>query len=483
LPAKASGKRKMSTTIKFGTDGWRGIIAQDFTFDNVRACSQAVADYLKQAKINQRGLIIGYDNRFASEHFARAAAEVVAANGIKVYLCPQATPTPAVSYGVLSQKAGGAIVITASHNPAIWNGFKFKTADGASAPAEVTTQIERNLTRALTGKLKSLPLPQALEKRIVTYLDLAPAYTKQLAKLIDPKPLRQSRLRVIFDPMYGVGAGYLGRLLGGGNMELKEINGERNPLFPGIQPEPIAPNLNKLSATVQKEKANVGIATDGDADRVGIIDEKGNFLTQLQVFALLCLYLLEVRGERGAMVRTITSTTMVDRLGEMFQVPIYETPVGFKYVAPVMMEKDAIIGGEESGGYGFRGHMPERDGILAGIYFLDFMLQTGKTPSQLLGYLYSKVGPHYYQRRDFSFPEEQRQAITKNVKDNLPQSIEGVKVVKLNDSDGFHLTLADTSWLLIRFSGTEPVLRVYAESDSPLRVERLLEVGRKLAGV
>jgi len=474
----------MSTTIKFGTDGWRGIIAQDFTFDNVRACSQAVADYLKQGDLSQRGLVIGYDNRFASEDFARAAAEVVAANGIKVYLCTQATPTPAVSYGVLAQKAGGAIIITASHNPAIWNGFKYKTEDGASAPAEVTAQIEKHLSRILNAdKVKRLPLPQAFDQGTVEHLDLAPIYTKQLARLIDPKPIRQAKLKVIFDPMYGTGAGYLNQLLGGGAMQLVEINSERNPLFPGIQPEPIAANLNKLSATVQKEKAAVGLATDGDADRVGIIDEKGRFLTQLQVFALLCLYLLEVRGERGAMVRTITSTTMIDRLGEIFNVPVHETSVGFKYVAPIMIAEDAIIGGEESGGYGFRGHMPERDGILASIYFLDFMLKTGKTPSQLVDYLYSKVGPHYYQRRDFSFPEERRQAITKDVGDNLPQSIEGVKVVKVNASDGFHLTLADTSWLLIRFSGTAPVLRIYAESDSPVRVERLLELGRKLAGV
>jgi alpha-D-glucose phosphate-specific phosphoglucomutase len=474
----------MSTTIKFGTDGWRGIIAQDFTFDNVRACSQAVADYLKQGDLSQRGLIIGYDNRFASEDFARAAAEVVAANGIKVYLCPRATPTPAVSFGVLTQKAGGAIIITASHNPAIWNGFKYKTKDGASAPAEVTAEIERHLSRALAaGKTTRLPLPQALEQGAIEYLDLAPVYTQQLAKLIDPKQIRQAKLKVVFDPMYGAGAGYLNQLLGGGAMQLVEINGERNPLFPGIQPEPIAANLAKLSATVQKEKADVGLATDGDADRLGVVDEKGNFLTQLQVFALLCLYLLEVRGERGAMVRTITSTTMIDRLGEIFNVPVYETSVGFKYVAPIMMEKDAIIGGEESGGYGFRGHMPERDGILAGIYFLDFMLKTGKTPSQLLDYLYSKVGPHYYQRRDFTFPEDQRQAITKGVGDNLPQFISGVKVTKINTSDGFHLTLADTSWLLIRFSGTEPVLRIYAESDSQSRVEGLLELVRKLAGV
>jgi alpha-D-glucose phosphate-specific phosphoglucomutase len=474
----------MSTNIKFGTDGWRGIIAQDFTFDNVRVCAQAVADYLKQADLAGRGLLIGYDNRFASEDFARAAAEIVAANDIKVYLCPRATPTPAISYGVLAKKAGGAIIITASHNPAVWNGVKYKTEDGTSAPSQVTAEIEKKLSHIpAADKLKRLPLPRALEEGAIEYLDLAPLYLKQLNKLIELEPIRQSKLKVIFDPMYGVGAGYLDKLLGGGALELKEINGERNPLFPGIQPEPIAANLNKLSATVKKERAAVGIATDGDADRLGIVDEKGNFLTQLQVFALLCLYLLEVRGERGALVRTITSTTMIDRLGELFKVPVHETAVGFKYVAPIMMAKDAVIGGEESGGYGFRGHMPERDGILAGIYFLDFMLKTGKTPSQLLEYLYSKVGAHYYQRRDFSFPEEQHQATNKKVKDNLPQSIEGVKVAKVNDSDGFQITLADSSWLLIRFSGTEPVLRVYAESDSPRRAERLLEAGRKLAGI
>jgi alpha-D-glucose phosphate-specific phosphoglucomutase len=474
----------MSTSIKFGTDGWRGIIAQDFTFDKVRACAQGVADYLKKTGLTNRGLIIGYDNRFASEDFASAAAEVAASNGIKVYLCPKATPTPVISYGILAKKTGGAIVITASHNPAMWNGFKYKTADGASALPEVTAEIEKNIAHALTTrKINRLPLSEALDQKMIEYLDLAPIYVKQIDKLIGLNQLRQAKLKVIADPMYGAGAGYFKTLLDGGTLKLLEINSERNPLFPGIQPEPIAANLAKLSALVKKQKADVGLATDGDADRLGIVDEKGNFLTQLQVFALLCLYLLEVRGERGAMVRTLTSTTMVDRLGEIFNVPVYETPVGFKYVAPIMLENNALIGGEESGGYGFRSHMPERDGILSGIYFLDFMLKTGKTPSQLLDYLYGKVGPHYYQRRDFTFPEGERQRIIKGVSDNLPQSLEGVKVTKVNTTDGFHLTLADTTWLLIRFSGTEPVLRIYAESDSPARVERLLELGRKLAGV
>ncbi len=443
-----------------------------------------MADFLKQAGLASRGLIIGYDTRFASEDFASAATEVAAGNGIKVYLCPKATPTPAISFGILAKKAGGAIIITASHNPASWSGFKYKSEDGTSASPEVTTEIERHLSHTLTtGKINRVPLSEALDQGIVKYLDLAPIYVQQLAKLIDLTQLRQARLKVVVDPMYGAGAGYFNMLLGGGAIQLVEINSERNPLFPGIQPEPIAANLAKLSATIKEQKANVGLATDGDADRLGIVDENGQFLTQLQVFALLCLYLLEVRGERGPIVKTITTTSMLYRLGEIFNVPVYETPVGFKYVAPIMLEKNALIGGEESGGYGFRGHMPERDGLLAGIYFLDLMLKTGKTPSQLIDYLYSKVGPHYYQRRDFTFPEDERQTITKRVSDNLPQSIEGVEVAKINTTDGFHLTLADTTWLLIRFSGTEPVLRIYAESDSLTRVERLLELGKELAGV
>jgi alpha-D-glucose phosphate-specific phosphoglucomutase len=443
-----------------------------------------VADYLKKAKLAQRGLIIGYDTRFASEDFAQAAAEVAAGNGIKVYLCPKATPTPVISYGTLANKAGGAIIITASHNPASWNGFKYKNEEGSSASPEVTAEIEKRISHTLTTeKINYMPLAKALDQGMVAYFDLVPLYVKQLTKLVDLNHLRQARLKVIFDPMYGAGAGYFKTLLDGGTLKLVEINGERNPLFPGIHPEPIAANLAKLSALVKEQKADVGLATDGDADRIGIVDENGEFLTQLQVFALLCLYLLEVRRERGAMVRTLTSTTMIDRLGEMFDLPVYETPVGFKYVAPIMVAENAIIGGEESGGYGFRGHVVERDGILAGLYFLDFMLKTGKTPSQLIDYLYSKVGPHYYQRKDFTFPENQRQVITKRISDNLPQSIGGVNVVKVNTTDGFHLTLADTSWLLVRFSGTEPVLRIYAESDSLTRVERLLELGKKLAGV
>ncbi|MFC2072114.1 phosphoglucomutase/phosphomannomutase family protein [Chloroflexota bacterium] len=470
--------------IKFGTDGWRGIIAQDFTFDNVRVCAQAVADYLEQSGLASGGLIIGYDTRFASEDFASVAAEVVAGNGIKVYLCPKATPTPVISFGILAQKAGGGIIITASHNPAIWNGFKYKSEFGSSASSEVTAEIEKNISNIkATGKINQMLLAKALEQGLVEYLDLAPIYSSQLAKLIDLNNLRQAKLKVVVDSMYGAGAGYLKVLLGGGNIEVVEINGERNPLFPGIRPEPIATNLAKLSATVREEGASVGVATDGDADRLGIVDEKGTFLTTLQVFALLCLYLLEVRGERGLIVKTITTTSMLYRLGEIFNVPIQETPVGFKYMAPIMLSENALIGGEESGGFGFQGHMPERDGILAALYFLDLMVKTGKNPSALIEYLYSKVGPHHFNRVDIEFPEPERQTIIERIKQNPPEYIDGVKVVKFDTADGFRFILADTTWLLVRFSGTEPLLRIYAESSTPARVEKLLELGKELAGV
>jgi len=474
----------INSPIKFGTDGWRGIIAQDFTFDNVRICAQGVASYLKQTGLANRGLIIGYDTRFASEDFASAAAEVVTGNGIKVYLCPRATPTPVISYGILAKQAGGAIIITASHNQARWNGFKVKSEHGSSAPPNATAEIERHISHTLaTGTINKVPLAQAVKQGLIEYPDLAPVYSQQVAKLVDLDKLRQAGLKIVVDPMYGAGAGYFKMLLGGGTTEVIEINNERNPLFPGIQPEPIADNLAKLSAIIKKQKASVGLATDGDADRLGIIDEKGMFLTPLQVFALLCLYLLEIRGERGLIVKTITTTSMLYRLGEIFNVPVRETAVGFKYVAPIMLAENALIGGEESGGYGFRGHMPERDGILAGLYLLDLMLKTGKTPSELLNYLYSKVGPHHFKRVDVTFPASEREAIINRVRDNPPQSIDGVKVIRLDTGDGFRFVLADTTWLLIRFSGTEPVLRIYAESNTLARVEKLLELGKKLAGV
>lgn len=407
----------------------------------------------------------------------------MAGNGIRALLSPRATPTPVISYAVTARQASGAIVITASHNPARWNGFKLRVSDGSSAPADVISRVEEGANRAYEqGDARRTEPSRALAQGLLEHYDPDPAYMQRAARFVDLESLRSGRLNVVLDSMYGVGSGYLGRLLGGGSMKLTEINGERNPAFPGINPEPIAPNLARLSEAIRQQKADVGIATDGDADRIGIMDENGNFMTQLQVFGLLCLYLLEVRGERGAIVKTITTTSMVDRLGEMYGVPVHETSVGFRFVAPIMVREDAMIGGEESGGYGFKGHVPERDAVPAALYFLDLMVQTGKTPAQLLEHLYQKVGPHYYHRIDHHFPEAERTRMTAHIKDNLPATLEGVRVARTETADGFRFILEDGTWLLIRFSGTEPVLRVYAESDSPARVERLLELGKRLAG-
>lgn len=469
--------------IKFGTDGWRGVIAEDFTFDNVRACAQGVADYLHRTLQAERGLVIGYDTRFASEDFAAAAAEVIAANGIKVSLCDRPAPTPVISYAVTATGSAGAIIITASHNPGRWNGFKYKDHSGASAPVEVAAEIEKAANETAASKnIKQMPLARALETRLVSYLNPNPAYFAQIRKLVDLDTIKQSKLKVIVDSMYGAGCGYFRTLLQGSNLQVSEIHSERNPSFPGIQPEPIARFLGELSTTVVTEKADVGLATDGDADRIGVIDEKGRFLNQHQVFALLTLYLLEVRGERGAIIKTLTSTDMLYRLGELYNVPVFETPVGFKYVAPLMKEKNAAIGGEESGGYGFRGHIPERDGILAGLYFLDFMVKTGKKPSQLLEYLFSKVGEHYYDRIDIHIQPEERQNLNARIAQQTVESIAGIKVARLDTRDGYRYVLADGSWLLIRFSGTEPLIRIYAEAYTPQRVQELLESGKRFLG-
>jgi alpha-D-glucose phosphate-specific phosphoglucomutase len=470
--------------IKFGTDGWRAVIAQDFTFENVCICAQGLADYLKQSGLASKGLVVGYDTRFASEDFAAAAAEVVAANGIKVFLSSTAAPTPVISYATVVKQAGAAIIITASHNPAKYNGFKIKSADGASAPTEMIAAVEKNIDRVFnSGHVQSMPLADAQKSGIIEQIDLKPPYARRMEEFVDLSAIKKSGLKIVVDSMYGAGSGYFKSLLFGGSTAVSEINCERNPFFPGINPEPIAVNLAALSSAIKSSGAHIGLATDGDSDRIGIVDEHGTFVTQLEVYAILALYLLEIRKQRGAIVKTVTATSMLYRLGELYDVPVIETPVGFKYVAPVMLEKNALIGGEESGGYGFRGHVPERDAILAGLYFLDFMVQTGKTPSQLLEYLFSKVGPHYYNRRDFHFPESQRQAIIDRVQHSKPAAIDGSKVAKMDTADGFRFTLEDNSWLLIRFSGTEPLLRIYVETHNKERVQKILDIGQKMAGI
>ena len=464
------------TPIKFGTDGWRAIIAEDYTFDNVRACGQGVATYLKAHGLDGRGLVVGYDTRFASEDFAAAVAEVVSANGINVALCDRACPTPVVSYNVVSRSAGGAVVVTASHNPGRWNGFKYKPEYAGSASPEVVTELEDHIADAQRNGLKSVP-----NKGSITSFDPVGPYVEHLGKLVDLNAIKDGGLDVAVDSMHGAGAGLTERLVGGGKTKITELRAERNPAFPGMaQPEPITQNLKPLIRAVSGSSATVGLATDGDADRLGLVDENGVFITQLQTLALLALYLLEVRGERGALVKSITTTSMLYRLGEIYDVPVFETPVGFKYLGPVMMRENALVAGEESGGYGFRGHIPERDGILSGLYILSMMAALGKTPSQLLEHLFEKVGPHYYDRIDLKFDPTQRDLTIAKLDAANPKNLGGTDVSSIDKQDGFRFLLSDGSWSLVRFSGTEPLMRVYCETSSPERVQELLAETRAL---
>ncbi len=475
----------MASEIKFGTDGWRAIIGDDFTFDNVRVCGQSVAQYLHESGMAQRGLIVGYDTRFASEDFAAAVAEVVAANRIKVFLCDRPTPTPTVSWAVLDKKAGGAAMITSSHNPWRYNGFKYKPEYAGSASPEVVERLEAPLNEIQRkAAFKRMPLAEAQEKALVEMLNPEPAYFAQLKKLIDLEPLRKADFTVVIDSMYGSGQGYLPQMLSGGRLRVVELHGEHNPLFPGIgAPEPIGRNLGPLMEAVRREKADVGLAIDGDADRFGLVDENGTYVDQLQVFGLLTYYLLEARGERGPIIKSLTTTRMVIRLGELYGVPVYETKVGFKYLGPKMIETNGLIGGEESGGYAFRGHLPERDGVLAALYFLDFMVRTGKRPSELLAELYARVGPHYYDRIDIDLPAAEKDAVQRRVEAARPEQVAGVRVTDRDETDGLRFNLENGGWLLLRFSGTEPLMRIYTEVPDKALVPKLLKAGLELAGL
>jgi len=475
----------VTTPIKFGTDGWRGIIAEDFTFPNVRAVAQSVALYLKEVGLAGRGLVVGYDTRFASEDFAAAVAEVVAANGIRAYLCDRPAPTPVVGYAILDRKTGGSVVITASHNPGQWSGFKFRPQYAGSAPPEVLAQIEARIPKIIaSGDVERLPLAEAMSQGLVEILDPRPAYREQIARLVDLEFLRAAGLRVTIDSMYGAAAGYIRELLSGGKTQVRELRAERNPLFPGMDnPEPIMRNLSLLARAVRRRNAAVGLATDGDGDRLGVIDERGEFLNQHQVFALLAYYLLEVRGERGPLVKSLTSTRMIQSLGALYGVPVFETPVGFKFLGPKMIAEDAIVAGEESGGYAFRGHLPERDGVVSALYFLDLMARRGRRPSELLAELYEKVGAHFYDRIDIHLTPEQAPILRQRLAKARPDRIAGLAVTAIDTTDGFRFHLEGGGWLLLRFSGTEPLLRIYTEVLDEALVAKVLQAGRELAGI
>lgn len=471
----------MSTAIKFGTDGWRAVIAEDYTFPNVRRVTQAVAEYLKQANLADRGLVVGFDTRFGSERFAIATAEVLAANGIHVYLTNKATPTPVISYAILDKGAGGAAIITASHNPGTDNGYKYKPEYAGSASPEIVSKLEANLDQT---PVQRMDIKDAERQGLVERFDAAPAYIEQISGLVDLEQIKHAGFTIIVDSMYGAGAGYYPQILNGGSTKVIPINAERNPVFPGIRaPEPIDSNLAKLKKVVKESGANVGIAFDGDADRLGLVDEKGRFINQLQVFGLLAYYLLDLRGWRGPIVKSISTTSMVDRLGEMYNVPVYQTPVGFKHIGPKMIEEEAIIGGEESGGFGFANHIPERDGLLAGLFLINFMLRRNKATSELLQELFNKVGPHFYDRVDLMYPAAQHPKILQRISEAKPETIANRRVVNISTEGGYKYTLEDGSWLLIRFSGTEPLLRIYTETRSNDLLQPVIADGRALVGI
>jgi phosphomannomutase len=468
--------------IHFGTDGWRGVIAGDYTFDSVRRCAQGFASYLLKEGKKGEAIVVGYDKRFHSENFALSVAEVLAGNGFKVYLTADATPTPVIAFSVVNKKAAGAVNITASHNPPTDNGFKVRNEFGGAIAPDGLKEIEEFIPDSI-GKVNSLSASEAEAKSFITRFDPAPPYIEHLKSLIDLEPIRKARLKIVVDTMWGNGAGWFPRLLGNSNIEIHEIHNSRNPIFPEMKrPEPIQPNINVGLKTTVDTDSDVLLITDGDADRLGIGDEHGVFVNQLQVYALLAYYLLEVRGERGAIVKTLSTTSMLEKLGKLYNVPVYETGVGFKYVAPKMLETNALIGGEESGGYAFRGNVPERDGILAGLYFLDMMVRLNKKPSQLLELLFSKVGAHYYDRVDRSFTgvRKDREKAILNAK---PATVGGLKVTRLDTTDGYKFCLEDGGWMLIRFSGTEPIMRVYCETTHKEAVPSILHDGLVIAGL
>ena len=468
--------------IRFGTDGWRALIARDYTFDNVRVCAAAVAAYLKEQGLAERGVVVGYDPRFGSPEFAAEAARVVAANGVHAYLADRVVPTPVVSYNILERNAGGGIIITASHNSGLWNGFKYKPHYAGSASPEVVANLESHIDALLDAGGVGVPSPNAAGG--VEMVEMGSPYLANLAKAVDLDTIKAAGLRVGVDAMHGAGAGYFSAILDGGATTVEELRAERNPAFPGMrQPEPIEPNLGPSIEAARAGRFDVVLANDGDADRLGVLDENGRFIDTLSTFSLLCFHQLESKGLRGPLVRSLTQSVMVDKLAERYGVPVHVVPVGFKYVGPVMLSADAVAAGEESGGYAFRGNIPERDGILSGLLFVDLMVKTGMRASELVRLLHEKVGEHAYDRLDVDLSEGQAKPDTEALAAHPPATIGGLRVLSTDTQDGVRYVLDDGFWGLIRPSGTEPLLRIYAEGDNPGRVREMLSDLRSLSGV
>ena len=483
-----------TSPIVFGTDGWRARIGEDYSYENVRRCAQGVAEWLTAAGTASKGVIVGYDRRFSSEFFAQAAAEVLLAYDIPVALTTEAVPTQMTSYEVVERGFACGVMITASHNPYQDNGFKVKSPTGAAADAAIITAVEAAIRARVAEQPPVRPFADGEAAGLVERVDPYPGYVTFLSRTLDLERLKAADMRVLVDPLYGSGAGWIPRLLAGGRIRVDEIHRERNPWFGGVNPEPIRPNVDEALAIIAKGGYDLGLLLDGDADRAGAADEQGTFIHQLQMMGLLMYYLLEHRGMRDAVVSTINETSMVKRLGERYGVPVFETPVGFKFVGPKMIETSAMMGGEESGGYGFGMHLPERDGIYADLLLLDLFVrerEAGRWPvSKAVGHLHDIAGASFYLRTDVHADRKAYPALKERLLVELgshsPASLGGVPVVRtdaLDTGDGFKFWTDDGSWLLVRFSGTEPLVRVYAEATSAvLRDALLAEGGRMVNG-
>jgi phosphomannomutase len=467
----------MPQEIKFGTDGWRGLIAEDFTFENVRRVAGAIAGYVLNHEQPQRGVIVGYDARFASPAAAKIVSEVLAGAGIPVKLANDYTPTPAVSYAVKQQGAAGGVMVTSSHNPWNWNGVKFKGNFGGSATPAIMKKIEAELAAGAMPK----GYRAAIEE-----VDLKREYVKAVCAFADMNLIARTKFKFAVDAMYGSGRGVLNAILSDRGVQVVAIRQELNPLFPGINPEPIEPHTQMLQDTVVHEKCDAGLATDGDADRIGAVAEDGSFVDAHKIFSVLLRWLLERKKWPGEITRAFNTTRMIDRIAAKYGRKVRETPIGFKYAADLMMEREILMGGEESGGIGYSRFLPERDGVLNSLLLANAMAEEGKTLGQLVADLQREFGPHYYGRRDLHIPDDMKKSAVERARSESTQSLGKYKVLKKEYMDGVKFFLdAPTdgngagAWALFRASGTERLLRLYVEASSKELVDELLMAGEQ----
>lgn len=473
----------MKGSIQFGTSGWRAILGEDFTFRNVRIVSQAIAQMLRQEKKGQQGILIGHDSRFMGEKFAKAAAEVMAAHGIPVLLCDRETPTPTISAQILHHHLAGGMNISASHNPPEYNGIKFTADWGGPALPETTQAIEQRIAPLLQGDhVKWLPFDQAVKDGMIRVFDPKPEYFALLEKHVDAETIRKADLRIVMDPLYGTSRGYLDEFLRQAGAKMAVLHYWRDPYFGGLTPEPNVHTTEELQKTVLEEQAQLGLSTDGDADRFGIVDQDGSFMDPNLVFALLLDYLTTTRGWKGAVGRSIATTHLIDRVAAYHDLAVQETPVGFKFLGTLLSEGKIRMGGEESAGLSIQGHVPEKDGILACLLVAEMVARSGKSLTTLSADLWKRVGQIFTKREDLKIAEGMRECLDK-VKNNPPESLAGQSVREVKTLDGCKLLLEDGSWFLFRPSGTEPLVRCYGEACTAEQLDRVMRDGGKLLGI